>query len=226
MKPVHRKSAPDVVKGQVQKKNNWDSSEDYYKAPRPREVVIDRKRPGPRYRHILTRQDIQAFLPLLPDWDRLAVGLNAIVLAPGDAGCFGYHVPGVIHVCAWEHSTWQVYSAWLYNRDQALLARLGVECEPLRDYVESQVAGGIPAGEAWSAFTWKGQEGMLCKFTEDQVRAFQLLDVFLHELGHHHDRMTTKSQRRASRGEPYAEEYARRYEEQIWERYLQTFALY
>ena len=49
--------------------------------------------------------------------------------------------------------------------------------------------------------------------------------ILLHEFGHHHDRMTTKSMR-ASRGEPYAEEYARRYEALIWKDYLKVFTLY
>ena len=63
----------------------------------------------------------------------------------------------------------------------------------------------------------------MCKFTEAQARAYQLLHILLHELGHHHDRMTTKSQVRASRGEPYAEQYALTYEARIWEHYQETF---
>ena len=62
-----------------------------------------------------------------------------------------------------------------------------------------------------------------CRFTETPVRGFQLMDVFLHELGHHHDRMTTKSRINASRGENYAEEYALKYSEPIWNAYLDIF---
>jgi len=47
----------------------------------------------------------------------------------------------------------------------------------------------------------------------------------LHELGHHHDRMTTKSKRTASRGEGYAERYALAYADRIWESYLNEFGL-
>lgn len=58
-----------------------------------------------------------------------------------------------------------------------------------------------------------------------EIRAYQLLHVALHELGHHHDRMTTKSKRRASRGEGFAERHALNYGDRIWERYLEAFGL-
>jgi hypothetical protein len=48
------------------------------------------------------------------------------------------------------------------------------------------------------------------RFTEGQARAYQLLHILPHELGHHHDRITTRSRRRSARGEPYAEAYANR----------------
>jgi len=51
---------------------------------------------------------------------------------------------------------------------------------------------------------------LVTTWTEGQARAFQLVHVLLHELGHHHDRMTTRSQQNAARGERLAEEYARR----------------
>ena len=65
----------------------------------------------------------------------------------------------------------------------------------------------------------------LCKFDESDVRGYQLLHILLHELGHHHDRMTTRSQKRAGRGEKYAEEYARLYEASIWQQYQKMFSL-
>ncbi len=49
------------------------------------------------------------------------------------------------------------------------------------------------------------------------------MDVFLHELGHHHDRMTTRSRSQAARGERYAETYANRYAERIWDAYQAEF---
>lgn len=65
----------------------------------------------------------------------------------------------------------------------------------------------------------------LCKFDERTVRGYQLLHILLHELGHHHDRMTTRAQKRACRGEKYAEEYARLHQASIWQAYQKVFAL-
>ncbi len=70
------------------------------------------------------------------------------------------------------------------------------------------------------------KNGVMCEFTELQARAYQLLHILLHELGHHHDRMTTKSKVRASRGEPYAENYALVHEARIWEQYQKTFGVF
>lgn len=204
MQGGNRKSTPRVIKGKVQKKNSWSESENYYHTPQ-RMPVIDRKRPGAGYRHLLRKKDIEAFIALLPDWPELSRGLNAIVLAPGDWDLDGYHVPGVVHVCAWKSKLWRTIENSFYEEQCAFLERLGVPCEAL-----PEEEGG----------------GTLCKFTEDTARAYQLLDVLLHELGHHHDRMTTRSKKRASRGEKYAEAYALKYEAQIWEQYLKTFELY
>jgi hypothetical protein len=48
--------------------------------------------------------------------------------------------------------------------------------------------------------------------------------LYANELyGHHHDCMTTRSQRQACRGEDYAERYAIRYSRLIWNRYVKEF---
>ena len=95
---------------------------------------------------------------------------------------------------------------------------------PFEEYVESLRNQSLPAIGS-EAFGWSEEPCFLCKFTEAQVRGFQLLDVLLHELGHHHDRMTTRSQRGAERGEAYAEAYAVQYESLIWDQYLRKFPL-
>lgn len=66
----------------------------------------------------------------------------------------------------------------------------------------------------------------LCRFTAASIRAYQLLHVLLHELGHHHDRMTTRARKDSCRGEDFAERYALDYEQVIWDRYLHEFGLY
>lgn len=64
---------------------------------------------------------------------------------------------------------------------------------------------------------------VICDFTENQIKAYQLLHILLHEIGHHHDRVNTKSKRRCARGENYAESYAFKYEEMIWNKYFEYF---
>ncbi|HZS48014.1 MAG TPA: hypothetical protein VFC63_23295 [Blastocatellia bacterium] len=199
MKSLNRKTAPRSIYGRVQKKNNWILSPNYYRKPEPT-LFIDRKRPGEGFRHVLKRSDIIDFIRILPNWPELSEGLDAIVLSPGNPLIFGYHRYGVVHVCAWERDLWMKLSTYGYLAEKEYLDRLGVPCE-LRN------------GE------------YLCKFTENTVRAHQLLATLLHELGHHHDRITTKSKRCPGRGEKYAYDYAREYTEMIWERYLDTFEL-
>jgi hypothetical protein len=195
----NRKTTPHVVRGRIQKKNNWDLSPSYYAAPQSRTVAVDRKRPGNGYRHVLNKGDIYRFIEILPDWDSLAVGLNAIVLAPGRYDADGYHIPGAVHVCAWESERWRETDRVYYESHRAIFERIGVECEETDD--------------GW----------YLCKWHEEAARAYQLLHILLHELGHHHDRMTTRTQKRSSRGEKFAENYALKYEAAIWDRYFRVF---
>lgn len=144
------------------------------------------------------QRDIETFIGLLPDWAELSRGLNAIALAPGEYSTGGWHTNGVVAVCAWEADLWIDYAVSHYEDHKAVFDRLGVQSHPI-------------------------EKGVMCEFTEAQARAYQLLHILLHELGHHHDRMTTKSKVRASRGEPCAEAYALQYEALIWERYQETF---
>ena len=87
---VPRKSTPKVRDGRVQKKNNWEASASYrdHGLPYP---ALERQRPGDGFRHLLRRPQIESFIALLPDWDELSVGLNAIVLAPGQDDAMGLH---------------------------------------------------------------------------------------------------------------------------------------
>ena len=199
MRSYNRKSTPRVKAGRVQKKNNWSLSGDYYEIPQPMPVV-DRLRPGKGYRHILRQKDIHQFIALLPDWAELSRGLNAIVLVSGDSGADGVYDTGVVEISAWRADLWEEWYVESYEEERDIVERLGVQVE-------------------------RRPSGVLLKWTEGQARAYQLLHVFLHELGHHHDRLTTKPGGRPNRGESYAEMYARRYADQIWERYLRVFEL-
>ena len=164
--------------------------------------MLDRRRPGDGYRHVLRKDDLYRFIRCLPDWKELSAGLNAVVLAPGEERIGGWHRPGIVAICAWTIILWQgMEFYWIRATSQSAATRSGVPCED------------VDAGF------------VLCKFEPSTIRAYQLLHVLLHELGHHHDRMTTKSKRRSSRGEDYAEQYAVRHEKLIWNRYLNEFGL-
>jgi len=200
MNRVQRKTSPKVIGGKPQRKNYWGLTANYYNTAQS-VPVIDRKRPGEGYRHVLKRNDVLEFISILPDWKELSKGLNAIVLAPGDPWVYGYHRRGVVHVCAWDEGLWLTLTASGYEQERTFIEKAGVPTE-------------------------KKKDRFLCKFTESTARAHQLLATLLHELGHHHDRMTTNSKSRPSRGEPYAEEYAKDYAEQIWDSYIETFGLF
>jgi hypothetical protein len=90
-------------------------------------------------------------------------------LARGHPTADGLHSSrhGVIEICAWDRTKWVEYTNDGYQEHKMIFERLGVECEKRNKYY-------------------------LCKFDEKSIRAFQLLHVFLHELGHHHDKMTTQ----------------------------------
>lgn len=157
-----------------------------------------RERPGPGFRHVLRRRDVETFLSILPDRDRLVEGLGAIVLARGDPELHGWYQMGVIAICAWSRELHLRMRYEHFAKERVLLERLGVPIE-------------------------RRAHDVLARFDEDTVRGFQLMDVFLHELGHHRDRVTTRSRVWCARGEPYAERYAIEYGEQVWARYREAF---
>lgn len=67
------------------------------------------------------------------------------------------------------------------------------------------------------------QEGWVtCRFTEAQARAFMLLHVFMHELGHHYDHIQQKHLD-VSKGEDYAETFATSRFGQLFPTYVRTF---
>lgn len=197
---AHRRTVLKVRQGKSQRKNRCAPTPNYYNTPQ-RVPAIDRCRPGAGYRHLLHKRDVERFVQLLPDWGRLSQGLNAIVLARGNWWCDGWHRPGIVAVCAWDKELWTTADAWWYKPHRAVLKQIGVSCERTNQ------------GE------W------ICQWTPSTARAYQLTHVLLHELGHHYDRMTTRSQRRASRGERFAERYALVHADQIWERFLNEFGL-
>ncbi|MFK7960508.1 MAG: hypothetical protein AB8G96_08275 [Phycisphaerales bacterium] len=148
---------------------------------------------------MLRKRDIAAFIDLLPDWDELGVGLDAIVIASGWPDCFGWYEPGMIALGAWPR-----------GRHVVLDAEWVEECTPILDRLE--VPRERVAGDRWRL-----------TFDDAAARGFLLLDVLLHELGHHHDRMSTRAGTECPRGEGYAIDYAERRAEELWDRYVSVF---
>jgi hypothetical protein len=131
----------------------------------------------------------------------VAVGLDAIRLDAGHPGLMGWQDFVIVAVCAWEHELWwNDADRGFVDEHREILDRLDVE----------RAAAGPRVQLRW---------------TEPQARAFQLLHILPHELGHHHDQMTTLSRRDAARGEPYAERYAHQALEALWPHHATTFAL-
>src|SRR4051812_21131143 len=153
-------------------------------------------------RHLITIAELRRFIALLPDWDEVAIGLDAIVLDSA-TDCAGWCGPGVVAICAWDHDLWDWWPAAMVQEHRYILDLLEVERVPIeesiehREFIEEFVDLGVRA---------KGRRfgDVELRWTEPQARAYQLLHILPHELGHHHDRITTRARRNVGRGEPYA----------------------
>jgi len=211
-----------VRDGRVQKKNNWRPDRDDYFAVAQTEIRIDRRDPAWGCRHLITVAQLRAFLELLPDWDEVAVGLRAIVLDSADDS-MGWHDRGVVAVCAWSHEVWWELAEWDWVKDhQGVLEHLGVSHRALSTEEAFERILAIVGPRFARQPTRQFAE---VRWSEAQARAFQLLHVLPHELGHHHDRMTTRSRRQPARGENYAERYAHRVMEVVWPAYAAAFGV-
>lgn len=197
------KQAMGVQNGRVQKKNNWALTPNYWSHAMPF-PVIDRERAGAGYRHLLLQRDIEKFIGLLPEWSEMSKGLNAILLARGRWSADGWYGPGVVAICAWNADLWMEYTPQHFEDHRTIFERLNVPSECKSD---------------------EDGKWFECRWTEETARAYQLLHIFLHEMGHHHDRMTTRSKKNIARGEPFAEAYALQHEALIWDRYTRAFKL-
>ena len=192
-----RKVAPKVKDGVVQKKHNHAPTSGLG-------YVLDRQLPARGYRHILTKQDIRDFTDIIPDWKSLAVGIEAIMLTArgydyeGRYEVFSREKTALLEIPAWEGALWTCFTDAYFNQHRTIFERIGLAFEKVEDGVE-------------------------CRFTRAQAKAFLLLHVFVHELGHHVDRMQTKRQDASIRGEEFAERYANKMLDRLWPAYLERF---
>jgi hypothetical protein len=195
---VHRKQSPKVKDGRVQKKNNWEKTA-HYSQVKGLGFVIDRERPGKGYRHLLLKDQVERFISLLPDWDELSIGLDALVLAPGGTGAHGWHDDGLIAISAWPREMTETVDPSYATEHSEVVEQLSVTVQKEGPHV-------------------------LLQWTDEKARAFQLLHIFLHELGHHHDQMASGG-RQTSQGEGYAERYAHEHARRIFKNYIEEFGI-
>ncbi len=193
---TQRKSAPKVIDGRTQRKNR--------SRPTRTAPLIRREQPGAGHRHYLRKNDILKFIDILPDWNEISEGLHEIILAKAEEDTDGWFRPGQVAICACECELVYCVDVEHVQEHAALYRRLGIQYT--RDSDE------------------KGPY-YLVEYSPSSRRAFQLLHVFLHELGHHHDWMTSDSSVGADRGESYAEQYAYKNEAVIFDRYVEAFGL-
>jgi len=166
--------------------------------------VLARESPAKGYRHVVTKRDVRLLTGIIPDWPTLCRGIESIVLTSSSEdhdGCYQFfhrEKTGSIQIPAWQGELWKVFAPEYFQEYAAILGLLCVASEQHDDGIE-------------------------CRFTLNQAKAFLLLHVFLHELGHHVDRMGSKTQQFSRRGEPFAEHYANDLCSQIWPAYVRIF---
>jgi hypothetical protein len=192
----NRRSATKVKGGRVQRKNRHrPTGHDGY--------VLDRQSPGRGFRHVVSKRDIQAFIDIIPDWHRYSERLERIVLAGRGDGCDGAHEfyhreeTGAIFLQAWHEDLWTDLTVPYFDSHQQVFEMLGLSYD-------------------------RGGDCVTCRFTEAQARAFTLLHIFMHELGHHYDRIHQKHLD-SSKGEDHAERFATSRFEQLFPAYVRVF---
>ena len=192
-----RKTNPKVRNGVVQKKNR-------YAPTRLNSLSVGLYKGGGR--KVVSKEDIWKFVRLIPNWKRVSKDLVLIYLAgftnDYEDGWYEYPRRPTIVLSAWEDDlTMSYFDTEYLEQHRALFARLGVN-------IVKDTSGSF--------------EFTKLVFDEDSARAYQLLHVFLHELGHHHYRIM-HGRGRDGGTEKYAEDYAYKMERKVWRRYCEAF---
>jgi hypothetical protein len=197
---INRKSTPKVVDGNVLRKNNIINTSNYWNTSQS-EIQIDEEKPGKGFKHFLKKRDIKDFIDIIPNWSVYSDGLDAIVLESGDYNHDGvYYYTGVICISAWTKEMDVLFNQNYYLQHKNIFDKLRIK-------------------------SIKRNGEYFCEFNVDQIKAFQLLHIFLHELGHHYDRMKTKTKHSTARGENFAEDFAFEHEALMWNKYEETFKI-
>lgn len=197
-KAINRKTTPKVKGGKTQRKNNHKLTPNYWNTAQ-KEIQIDAEKPGKGYKHFLKKKDILKFIELIPNWEFYSQGLDAIVLQSGNDNNDGvYYYIGVLCISAWPKEKDLELNEDYFKDHKSIFDRLGVKYTKKKDYY-------------------------FCEFNEEQIKAYQLLHIFLHELGHHYDRLKTASKHSSVRGEQFAEDFAFEHEKKMWSIYQEAF---
>ena len=203
----NRKTAPKVIDGVVKRKNNHTKTATLG-------YVVDRERPGRGFRHVLRKKGIHDFTDLIPDWDTHSKGIESILLCRGDGYTdglyrhFSYEETGIIYLCAWDDDMWGDVSEKYFHEHRWIFDSFGLVYEKrLR-----KEPNGRGKYTAWG-----------CYFSDSQARAFMLAHIFLHELGHHVDKLRSRSRDTTIGGEPFAEDFSKKMFQRIWPAYVDRF---
>lgn len=191
-----RKTTPGVRRGRVKKKNRVVQKPPQSQLAGPR---IVRRRPREGTVHVVDGKDVRRFLTMLPEWEGLVGSLSAVVLDshnPRVDATYPFE-RATITLQAWPNGYEQRWGFGHVDDHMSILSRLGVSMEEAADSV-------------------------ICRFTRDGARAYVLLHVLMHELGHHMH-WTTRRIRSHDRAEAIAEELALRFEWLLWQRYVDCF---
>lgn len=192
----NRKTTPKVKNGRVQKKNR-------HRPTRNNSLFIKIDRSSDECRVVLTKDEIWKFLRLVPDWKRVSIDLDEIYLCAGyyedEIGEGVYEYPRFPAICldGWNKGLRKSMDREYFQIHCDIFERFGVAVENVDGTFYAQ-------------------------FTENSAKAYQLLHIFLHELGHHHYRIT-KGWGKDAGNEKYAENYAKKMERKIWPRYCEAF---
>lgn len=192
---LNRRTATKVKDGRVQRKNR-------HLPTVLQGYVLDRESPGRGFRHVVSKRDLQAFIDIIPDWHNLSQRLERIVLAgfgsaDGEYAFYHREETGAILLKAWREDLWVELTTQYFDAHKEVFSRLGLSHD-------------------------RAKRTAVCRFTEAQARAFMLLHVFMHELGHHHDHVHQKH-RNSFKGEDYAERFATTRFEELYPAYVRVF---
>ena len=192
----NRRTATKVKNGRVQRKNRHVPTGHLG-------CMLDREPAGRGFRHVVTKRDVQAFIEIIPNWSKFSERLERIMLARRDYYLDGSYVfyhreeTGGIFLNAWNEDLWVNLNKEYFDAHREIFERLAVSHEPTKDTI-------------------------VCRFTEAQARAFMLLHVFIHEVGHHYYRLHQKHHG-PGRGEDFAERFATSRFNDLYPAYVRAF---